>query len=106
MIVENLGDELILVLSEADEIWVAVALIKDQALEFILGIVRDTCQQHFLVGVDLPTDPSVLRTLQKREKNGFSEALIFNEKVTFHPKFYLIRTRKTYTLFIGSANMT
>lgn len=106
MIVENLGDELTLVLSEADEIWIAVALIKDQALEFILDIVKDTCQQHFLVGIDLPTDPSVLRTLQKREKNGFSEALIFSEKVTFHPKLYLIRTGKMYTLFIGSANMT
>lgn len=106
MIVENLGDELKLILSDADEIWVAVALIKDQALEFITDILKDTCQQHFLVGIDLPTDPSVLRTLQKREKNGFSETLIFSEKVTFHPKVYLIRTGKTYTLFIGSANLT
>lgn len=106
MIVENLRDELILVLSEADEMWIAVALIKDQTLEFILDIAKDTCQYHFLVGIDLPTDPSVLRTLQKCEKKGFSEALIFSEKVTFHPKFYLIRTGETYTLFIGSANMT
>jgi HKD family nuclease len=93
-------------LQSADELWNAVALVKDSAFEFIQNTIGEKCIQHYLVGIDLPTPPSVLRTMQSKQKIGLFECAIYKSNFNFHPKVYLIKSEEKYIAFIGSSNLT
>ncbi len=93
-------------LKNANEIWVAVGLINKSGLEFILDSAPKTCKMNFVVGIDLPTDPSALYTLLKlRVKRKISVANVLLEDF-FHPKVYVIKSGKKLSAFVGSSNCT
>lgn len=106
MITNKLKIEISSLLLNADQIWVAVALVKESALDFLQTNLKTDCIQHYLVGIDLPTPPSVLKKLQSKQEKGVFECAIYNSSFNFHPKVYVIKTVETYTAFIGSSNLT
>lgn len=106
MISSNLKIEIESHLNKADELWCAVALVKDNAFEFIQNKINENCIQHYLVGIDLPTPPSVLRVLQTKHQKGIFECAIYKSNFNYHPKVYLIRSGEKYIAFIGSSNLT
>lgn len=106
MIVSNLRSSFDELLSKADEIWFAVALIKETTYDYVQENLRKDCIQHYLVGIDLPTSSGVLRKMQSRLQNGLFESHICKVDTSFHPKLYLLRVSNKYTAFIGSSNLT
>lgn len=106
MITKQLKIEIESLLPNADQIWVAVALVKESALDFLQSNLKKDCTQHYLVGIDLPTPPTVLRKLQSLQVKDIFECSIYKTSFNFHPKVYLIKTKETYTAFIGSSNLT
>lgn len=106
MIVTNLKSDFEELLVTANEIWFAVALIKESTYDFIQDIINEDCKQNYLVGIDLPTNPKVLRNLQSMLKNGLFEAAIYKSKFNYHPKVYLFKENDSFTAFIGSSNLT
>jgi hypothetical protein len=60
MISSKLIDDLRSYLDHAKEVWVAVALMKDSALDSLQQLIPKNAKQRYLVGIDLPTTPSVL----------------------------------------------
>lgn len=105
MIVTKLIAQLEPHLIEAEEVWVAVALLKDRALDKILTCVPSDSIQHYLVGINLPTSPSSLEKLMTLKSAKLS-AVIFGSRQTFHPKLYLVKKSTGYIAFLGSANAT
>lgn len=106
MITNKLKIDIQPLLHNADQIWVAVALVKESALDFLQTNLNKDCIQNYLVGIDLPTPPTVLRKLQSMQVKGIFECSIYKTTFNFHPKVYLIKTEETYTAFIGSSNLT
>lgn len=106
MLERNLKVEIEPFLKNAEELWIAVALIKDSAFEFVQNTIPEYCKQHFLIGIDLPTPPSVLRAMQLKQEKSLFESAIYQSEYNFHPKVYLIKEGDTYTAFIGSSNLT
>jgi len=106
LITSTLKIEIESYLQSGDELWNAVALVKDSAFEFIQKAIREKCIQHYLVGIDLPTPPSVLRTMQSKQKKGLFECAIYKSSFNYHPKVYLIKSGEQYIAFIGSSNLT
>lgn len=103
-IVEQLSGELSGALSGADEIWVAVALMNSQGLDYILALAGNATK-HFLLGVSLPTEPRVLRKLFEERLHPVVNVRL-DKDVFYHPKVYLARRGQAFTGFIGSANCT
>ena len=106
MISKKLKLGLELLLPDAEHLWAAVALVKESAFDFLQTNLKTDCIQHYLVGIDLPTPPSVLRMLQSKQLKGAFECAIYKTSFNFHPKVYLIKIGETYTAFIGSSNLT
>ena len=105
-IITKLSDNLLVEIKEADEIWIAVALMSFNGLEFIINNIKLSCRQNYLIGIDLPTDPKALKVLHKLQFKPDVKVSIHTDKAYFHPKLYLIRKEATYVAFIGSANCT
>ncbi|MGV8995165.1 MAG: phospholipase D-like domain-containing protein [Flavobacterium sp.] len=106
MIVTKLKSDFEECLGIANEIWFAVALIKESTYDFIKETINENCKQHYLVGIDLPTQPQVLRKMQSQLNKGSFDASIYHAKFNFHPKFFLFKVDNNYTAFIGSSNLT
>ena len=112
MILEQLDNELKGSLRGAKEVYVAVALLKPygfEAIEESLIDVADTCVRKYLIGINLPTSPSVLRKalILQEELVGRFFAKVYRARRTFHPKVYLIRKPDNSLVgFVGSANAT
>lgn len=105
-IINKLSDRLKDKLKTADEIWIAVALINLDGLNFILNNINPTCRQNYIVGTDLPTDPKALKLLNELQLKSDLKVSIYSDKNNFHPKLYLISSRNNFSAFIGSANCT
>lgn len=105
-IVTRLSAPLLADLKNADEIWVAIALLSNDGLHFILNNLKPTCQQNFLIGLDLPTDPKALKKLNELQLKSDLKVKIYTEKDCFHPKVYITKKKNTYSAFVGSANCT
>jgi HKD family nuclease len=105
-IITKLSDSLKNKLKDADEIWVAVALINLGGLNYILKSVKPSCKQNYIIGIDLPTDPKALKLLNELQLKTDLKVCIYTDKNNFHPKLYLISTNGKYSAFIGSANCT
>ena len=101
LITGGCGPQLAGYLEEADECWIAVALMSRSGYEFLQGLLPADCPRHYLVGTWLPTDAGVLKDLLDQGYN----ARIFTHS-GFHPKLYLLRKRNKYTAFLGSSNAT
>lgn len=104
-ITSNLNSVISTYLKKADEVWIAVALVNKQGLKTILDATSQQCSLNFILGIDLPTDPVVLKELL---------TLTLKRKITvrvytagfYHPKVYAIRYSDKYITAIGSANLT
>lgn len=105
-ITQNLQSELKSKLKTADEIWVAVALMTKTGLEFIQENLPANAKQNYILGVDLPTDPLALEILCKQQLLQDVSVKMFYNQEFYHPKVYIIKSKKTFTAFIGSANCT
>ncbi|MBC9911818.1 phospholipase D-like domain-containing protein [Chitinophaga varians] len=99
---ENLRSEI----KTADEIWVAVALMSADGLNFILNNLRPSCKQNYLIGFDLPTDPKALAKLNKLQFKSDLSVQLYTQREYFHPKLYLIKSKGKFSAFVGSANCT
>lgn len=108
MIVYNLNKQLNNLLPQADEIYLAIALIKEHPLNQLLNKVPKKANIKIIVGLDLPTTVETLQFLYEEQKsNTFLEAVMFFDKnKTFHPKLYVLKIKTEYVAFIGSANLT
>jgi HKD family nuclease len=107
LLVSALGDHIASALSNVDEIWVAVALCNDEGFEELQTILPDNIIQHYLIGIDLPTTVSVLKTIKSKIKPGSFTAKISKKgQGSFHPKVYLFRKNDRYGAVVGSGNMT
>lgn len=106
-ILDNISQILKTMLPKADEIWVAVALINYDGYQFIQKHINRKCKQHYIIGIDLPTDPKVLNKLYRYQHKTFINARIFNKrKIYYHPKLYILRTKGSYNVIVGSSNCT
>lgn len=104
MIIEKIKGKLQEELAGAKCIWIASAMISNSGWRFIQENISQSAVQHFLIGIDLATDPSVFeRILENLEIN----ARVYESSFTFHPKVYIIqRIDGSLTAFIGSSNTT
>lgn len=105
MISKKLLDDIIPHLKEAEEIWIAVALMNEFGLSVVENAPED-CKKNILVGLDLPTSPSVLHRLLSL-KSDIIISKVFISNKTFHPKVYIIRKKgNRFIAYVGSANAT
>jgi len=107
MIIPNISESIAVLLNEASEIWVAMALISDEGFQYLQEHLNKDAIQHLLVGINLPTPVSVLESmLSALEPPKFDARICFPEDGIFHPKLYLIRINQSYTAILGSGNLT
>lgn len=91
-------------LLEAKSIWIATAMISYKGYMFIQDNVVENTIQHFLLGIDLSTEPKVFDELLN---NLIINSRVYQADYTFHPKVYLIQKKdNSFTAFIGSSNTT
>lgn len=102
-LITRLSTELAKELSIAEEIFIAVALLNDKGLNFLLQDLKDSCKTKLLVGIDLPTTPEVLRRLKELEN---VDVRIYSNNNYFHPKLYAFKTGDDIKIFVGSSNFT
>lgn len=105
-IVTKLSEVMLHDLQIADEIWIAVALMNIDGLNFIQNNVRIGCRQNYLIGVDLPTHPDVFKILYEQQLKNEVQVKIYTGNEHFHPKVYLLRTGEKFNAFVGSGNCT
>lgn len=105
-IIEQLGPELKKALKEAEEVWVAVALMNEAGLNEIESNIPDTAKVTYILGIHLPTHPKVLKRLFHQELINESIRLFLYSETVYHPKVYLIKKKSGFTCFIGSGNAT
>ena len=105
MIIEtNIKSKIQEELIDAKSIWIATAMISNNGWNFIQKNISKDAEQHFLIGIDLATDPKVFDALLA---NLNINAIIYQTKFTFHPKVYLIqKIDNSFTAFVGSSNTT
>lgn len=103
----NLSNDLKNLLKDCDEIWIAVAMISDYGFDFIQTHINKAAKQNYLVGVGLPTSPSVLEKFKDLNQNGnFYSKIYYKNNELFHPKVYVFRHNENLTSFVGSGNCT
>lgn len=102
----KLSDNLLPDIKTADEIWVAVALMSNDGLNFLIDNLKSSCRQNYLIGLDLPTDPKALKKLNQLQLKSDLNVRLYTDKECFHPKMYLIKKKDNYSAFVGSANCT
>lgn len=105
MIITDIESQLLRALSGADEVWIAVALINDAGFQKLQDVLQNT-KQYYLIGVDLPTTPTVLYELHQKLQAGMLEARLAKYDTVFHPKVFIARKADRVSAIIGSANLT
>jgi HKD family nuclease len=105
MIIEtNIKSKIKSELVEAKSFWIATAMISNNGWNFIQKNIPKNTAQHFLIGIDLATDPKVFEALLD---NLNISARVYQTHFTFHPKVYIFqKVDNTYIAYIGSSNMT
>jgi len=105
-IIQQLGPELKKALKEAEEVWIAVALMNETGLNEIESNTSAIAKVTYILGIHLPTHPKVLKRLFQQELTNESIQLFLYRKAVYHPKVYLIKKKSGFTCFIGSGNAT
>lgn len=103
----KINNELKNLLPIAEEVWVAVAIMSDFGMKQIQENINPKAKQNILVGIDLPTPPSVLKKLKQLQDEGKANAKFFFKKDQFfHPKLYIIKANNSLISIVGSGNCT
>ncbi|AEE50141.1 phospholipase D family protein [Haliscomenobacter hydrossis] len=103
----KINSELKQLLPKAEEIWIAVAVMSDYGMNVIQENTNPHAKKNILVGIDLPTPPSVLKRLQGLQNEGKANVKYFYRKDQFfHPKLYVVKTNGALTAIVGSGNCT
>jgi HKD family nuclease len=107
LIITKLEPNLFSAIAWAQEIWIAVALVKDDGYDVLRPLLTGV-RQHYIIGINLPTTPSVLRTIRDHQhaRPGTIEAQIAGDLPVFHPKVYIIKKGNRLQAIVGSANLT
>jgi HKD family nuclease len=106
--------QIVELIKSSDEVWMAVAFLKERGLNLIREAMQEKLNEgrdiHIVVGLYFGiTDPAALTDLLKM--NGIGKLNLYmakdgvNER-NFHPKLYIFRSGKNYTIISGSANIT
>lgn len=111
---KNHSSELNELINNSDEIWMAVAFLKESGLRLILPALKQHIQKgkafHIVVGQNFAlTEPRALTAIYKVIEQTESEAFLANaieKNNVFHPKLYLFRKGNDFTIISGSANLT
>lgn len=91
-------------LLESKSVRIATAMISYNGWQFIQENLSKDTEQHFLIGIDLATEPKVFEELLN---NLHINARVYQANYTFHPKVYLLQKNdNSFTAFIGSSNTT
>lgn len=101
-LVTKLSAELSRELSSADEVFIAVALLNESGLDFLLKDLKHDCKVNLLVGIDLPTTPGVLRRLLDLKDIN---TRVYSKNEYFHPKLYILKIAGKLKIFVGSSNL-
>jgi hypothetical protein len=93
------------ILTTAENCYIASASISEPAFDLLIGKTSKKCKIYIITGLDLPTDPVVLRKVLKEYSDRVT--LKVYSKNFFHPKVYAfdLPFRKRIA-FIGSADFT
>ena len=106
MVITNLDEYLLPALDGAQEVWISVALVTQDGYERLQPLLAPL-RQHYLIGTDLPTDPSVLRSILAQLPAGRIHARMPSfPGHHFHPKVYIVKKDDQLRAFVGSANLT
>jgi len=105
MIIEdNIKQKIKSELINAKSFWIATAMISNNGWNFIQKNISKNTEQHFLIGIDLTTDPRVFNSLLD---NIIINARVYQTNFTFHPKVYIFqKLDNSYVAYIGSSNTT
>jgi HKD family nuclease len=91
--------------ADAEEIWIAVAMMNYQGYNLLKHLNQDV-RINIIVGIDLPTPPGILKKLQERASSTFS-AKVCKTDYIFHPKLYIVKKKNgAHITYIGSSNAT
>ena len=106
--IEVLEDYLMSDLNQAQNVYIATALLSLPILKKVSERLPTQAKIHWLVGIDLPTHPDVLETLMKHSfESDRVHSKVFISRENFHPKVYIIvRPDGTISAYVGSANAT
>ncbi|MFN3774078.1 phospholipase D-like domain-containing protein [Cloacibacterium normanense] len=100
----EIKEKLQIELIEAKSLWIATAMISYNGWKFIQENLSKEAEQHFLIGIDLATEPKVFEEILN---NLHVNSRVYQTNYTFHPKVYLIQKKdNSFTAFIGSSNTT
>lgn len=102
----ELGEDLQRELPQCDELWVAVALASERGFNVVQDHINPKAEQHWLVGIDLATEPSVLQRFRSGADPSLEGRYFQEPGRTFHPKVYVLRKGANYVGFVGSGNCT
>lgn len=105
MIIEtNIKSKIKSELIDAKSFWIATAMISNNGWNFIQKYISKDIEQHFLIGIDLATDPIVFDAILN---NLNINARVYQTNFTFHPKVYIFqKVDNSYVAYIGSSNTT
>ncbi|RYF26791.1 MAG: hypothetical protein EOO42_00620 [Flavobacteriales bacterium] len=94
-------------LPKASEIFISVAFFKDSGFKFIKPYLDQGKNATIMAGANFGiTDPAALESLMEYEDNCKVYLSKLSSKVIFHPKMYLLRSKGSCHIIIGSANLT
>ncbi len=100
-------------LSDARQVYVAVAFLKSSGLSSVLSVIKNVLENkgvvNLIIGLDLYiTDADALYALYKlKQKYKRINLYLYKSKnSTFHPKIYCVSNANKKSTLIGSANLT
>ncbi len=103
----KLENELIKLLPNAEQIWIAAAAFSDYGFDLIQNHISKNAKQYYLLGINLPTPPSVIRKVKEIQEESKIEGKVYlKENQFFHPKLYLLKIGDKLVGFLGSGNCT
>lgn len=105
------GDVVANLLPRATQIECMIAFAKESGLKVILNQLKKSLEgglkARFAIGLDFyQTDPELLWQLLALSGKYSLKLYIGNSNYTFHPKIYAIFNGKSYSVIVGSANLT
>jgi len=91
--------------SKATEVYIAVGMITQSKFDFAIRQLKSIETIKIIVGVHMPTPPSMMDILYQKTLDHSLCAKIYTKKF-FHPKLYLFNIAGEWLAFVGSGNFT